>query len=183
MWDDKKFFEDFVRESKEIKPDADFVEKIVEMTKTEKNEKIISLSTISKVAATAAAIFILVTVSGIGFRQQNNRDNSDITKPSLQAAGSETTSQGKGQAGKIEEIVDDKLITVKAMLKDDECQIKDDSENEISEEEREELLSKIEQAEKLDELPENAGEVVSYTLIGETMISVQIVDDEYLIID
>lgn len=52
-----------------------------------------------------------------------------------------------------------------------------------AEEEREELLSKIEQMEKLEESPENSDKAVSYTLVGETTISVQIVDDKYLIID
>lgn len=183
MWDDKKFFEDFARESEDIKPDTDFVEKVVEMTKTERYEKIRPFSSVNKVVVAVATILIIVTISGIGFQQLNNGAGNNITKPNLQAAGEETVNKDKGQGGKIEDIIDDKLITVKAMLKDEECQIKDDKGNEISEEEREELLSKIEQMEKLEESSENSDKAVSYTLVGETTISVQIVDDKYLIID
>lgn len=183
MWDDKKFFEDFVKESESIKPDEDFVEKVVAMTKAERNNKVVSFSGISKILTTAAVILLLVVISGIGFGQLNSGEKGNVTKPDMHAAGNETINPDKGQTGNIEDIVNDKIITIKSMLQNKDCQVKDVEGNFISDKEKVILLSKIEGAEEIEKISDNIGDTVSYTFVEDTSILVQIVDDKYLIID
>ena len=83
MWDEKKIFDDFKKQSDKIKPDEEFVGKMLDMVRDEENSKNVAYSFAGKsriILGVAAAVFVAVIGISI-WMQQNRSDNNQ--KPNM----------------------------------------------------------------------------------------------------
>lgn len=183
MWDEKKFFEDFVKESEEIQPDKDFVERMVLLTDEKKTRKIVPLKKAGKRLTTVAAILIFICIAGAGFLALNNGNSSEISKPQIRAGKKETANNSNQKSGSIEDIFSTNLKDIQSMLKDSTISVTNETGNSITDEERKKICSMLDGAEKADRLPENYENMVFYTLKGDADVTIEIIDDTYLVID
>lgn len=91
MWDEKQFFEDFVKESDKIKPDRNFVEKLATLAEEESSKKITPFGRNYKILASAAVVLLLVSVTGVYFLSNNGNSTAVVEESRLQAGNAEET--------------------------------------------------------------------------------------------
>lgn len=177
MWDEKKFFEDFVSEADKVKPDPEFVEKMAAMAREEKTSKVTSFQSVKKWALVAAAA-CLVCIIGIGkfIQMEQPSPNSEM----------EQIGQLAGKESEIVEITDlgtdvneDVLEIVKTKLNGDAL-VYDEKGAELSTEKRNELLTYVENAVWIEESVETE---VSESYLIEDEIKLEVTKDNFMIIE
>ena len=167
MWDEKKFFEDYVNESEKIKPDDRFIEQMKNLAAQEERKK--KPVPIIKYAAVAASFLLCIGLGGVVWHNQNTvpEEKNIGTQVELQAG------QQVEEAGIIENVLDG--IKQGAV-------IRDEAGNEISQSQQEELYQSLKNARAVEE-PAEGQKVNSYFLEGEQTIEIEIWEDNFLKID
>lgn len=176
MWDEEKFFKDFVEEADKVKPDADFVEKMVSLVQEEENAKVTPFRSVKKWTPAIAAA-CLICIVGIGtFMQTGHKSQDTEMNPISQMADKE---QGNTEFSSFSpENTENALQMVEEMLEKDVL-ILDAEGVEISPEVREELLDAVSNA-VLAENSENKEVIASYTMKSEEEILLEVLEDNFL---
>lgn len=79
MWDEKKFFEDFKKESGRVEPDPAFVDKMVNLVNASEKTKVVPVKRKQRMFQAAAAVLV---VCGVGFGVMNLTSKTE--KPGYQ---------------------------------------------------------------------------------------------------
>lgn len=180
MWDEKQFFEDFVKESDKISPDEEFVAGLKKLDSEEKLAEIRrknSSRIILKCASVAAAI-VICAVAGILIyrlnRPDGNKGGEKVTLP-VHAGQESTTASNEEESLSSESIC--KLVM------DDDIEIIDGDGNAISSDTRKELEAMLEKAVVTDSITGLFGENTKYIIKGEEEITIQIYFGQYILIN
>lgn len=181
MWDENQFFDDFVRESNQIQPSAEFVNKMknlsVQSLETDRKKKSTNLKVMTGVLAAAAVVGILF-IAGQG---QDKRELI-LEDDKIYA---EKEDHSNAMEGSVYDIFDDKKLLLENALTEWNVTVKDAQGEEVTAEEREVLLEQIINAEEtelsVEDLEET--EVTVYELEGEIQVRICIMGDEYLVIN
>lgn len=178
MWDEKKFFEDFVTEADKVKPDPEFVEKMVAMAGEEKSSKVTPFQSVRKWAPAVAAACIVCMI-GIGkfMQMEQPAPNSEMEQIGMLAG---KNSEELEFSESVADVNSDVLKMVKTKL-DDGTLICDENHAEISQEERNELLTYAGNAVLTEDISEKEVRA-SYTIEGESEIEINITEDNFMII-
>ena len=192
MWDEEKFFKDFVRESENVKPDEQFVNELKKMAEDgEKKTAKIQWNERIKLARTAAviAVLMIVCIAGIDvFLKSEREGRHDVVEsksPSKKAdvhAGNDETSIYIGTIGGKSEL--EKTID---FLEDKNIAVTDAAGRNISTKERKNILEKLNNVKHiverstLEELKSDT-EYVVYQ-IEEKEVVIKIYDSGYVVIN
>lgn len=184
MWDEKKFFEDYVEESEKIKPDERFVEQLKRMAvQEEKKNKPIPMM---KYAAIAASFVLCIGLgSAVWHNQSKTAEDKEqqvefsagvqAGKPSLEEGQQTDESDTKTEEEK--EPLTDALDSIKKG-----AGVRDEAGNEISQSEQEELWNLLKNAEETAK-PENVRKEATYFLEAEETIEVELYTDNFIQIE
>ena len=181
MWDENQFFNDFVRESNQIQPSAEFVNKMKNLSEqsleTDWKKKSTNLKVMTGVLAAAAVVGIMF-IAGQG---QDKR----VLILEEDAIYVEKEDHSNAMEGNVYDIFDDKKLLLENALTDRNVTVKDAQGEEVTAEEREVLLEQIMNAEEtelsVEELEET--EATVYEVEGEIQVRICIMGDEYLVIN
>lgn len=248
MWDEDQFFDDFKKESEQVMPDAEFVQRMAELAEgggdlPAKRH----MSGYPGILVAAASVLLVITVAaaglfdrtapagkeqdafkaqtqlyagngrqqaanddikqesgdgtgqanddgagqanGEGAKQESGDDTGQANEDSTNKESGDGTGNGNGNGngngkieGSISGLMQDSLIVAEELLRDEETIVFDYAGEEITKEEREQLLSCIERAETTEQLPKEPAQIVSYVISNEKKGSceIQIIDDKYL---
>lgn len=172
MWDEKQFFEDFNKESDNIKPSDEFVNRLKGL---DNKTAIISIRR-KKIAAVAACIVLLLTVGAGAFAISrigaNKPDNNDPVTLPIHLGQDETTMAKEITMDYIVELIDDKDISVV-----------DSEKNELTENERKELLETLKKAVPADSISGVIGEGTQYVIKSDKDITISVYFGEYVLIN
>lgn len=146
MWDEKKFFEDFVKESDEIKPDKVFVQRMKQLEKEECKKK----NPVIRYAA-VAAVFVCV-ISGAAVWKNAGKEaeiplNRIDQNIEVQAGKNELSIQSGSIGKKPNESFSEMLLSIEK----ENTVIVDEEGNELSQREKSELLERLKKAKLIDE--------------------------------
>lgn len=202
MWDEKKFFEDYVNESEKIKPDDQFVDQLKKMAAWEDAKK--KSVPMIKYAALAASFLVCIGLGSFVWQDQDKKSDQDNTsfEAGLQA-GDQVSDEGQmleeqqtsemnesdGETSKGEENQDymeeedseEALEEALNSLRRGDS-VRDEAGNEVPQEEQEELLQLLKNVRAAEE-PEATVETASYFLEGEKTIEIDIYEEGFLKID
>ena len=179
MWDEKQFVEDFVGEADRIMPDAEFANRLKRQVTEENLSKLNDNNgkiKYAKYIAIAAALILCIGIGKIGFDRNVKQNFLNVKKH----AGKEI------QKNENEESLEKEQKQVIAILEDPTIMVDDVYGNVISEEKRKELLQVIKNVKKLEneQLQEDFWEKGErYYCVGEQIITLTVVQDEYVKID
>lgn len=180
MWDEKQFFDDFIKESDQIQPSAEFVNKMKNLSEqslqTDAKKQIKNTKVITGVLAAAAVVGILF-MTGLG---QGKREIM-IQEDQIYAEKESTSDAMEGSLSDI--FSDSKLLLENALIGEDVL-LKNEQGKEVTSEEKEALLQQIINAEATDILLEDleGKEAVSYYVEGEIQMGFSIIEEGYLVI-
>ena len=172
MWDEKQFFEDFNKEVDNVTPDDKFVNRLKNL---DDKKTIINIKR-KKITALAACIILLFAV-GIGafaisrINIDKPSNNEQVTLP-IHLGQDETTAPKEITMDYIVELVNDKDISVV-----------DIDGNNISENERTELVELLENAVPADSVSGVIGEGCQYTIKASKDIVVSVYFEEYVLVN
>lgn len=174
MWNEKEFFEDFAKKNDTIKPTNEFVNKM----KNLENNKPKSVHIYYKPLLVAASI-LLMLACGFGVYMHIKPDNKPInpigpTTPGIHLGNEETTTP--------EEISFDMNSIIK-YINNEGISITGTEGSELSSDERSNLKSLLEKAEKTDSVSGILGENTFYTIHTQEEITIKIYFDKYIIIN
>lgn len=184
MWDEKKFFEDFVKESENKKLNEEFTNQLKDIMKEEKVSNIVkrnSFMRYSVVVMVAVICIVLGTISWSGLGK-NSKVSSQSKEESKIDVHAEKNSEI--QSGIIGYNSNDLEMAI-TMVEDEEVYITDARGENISTEERSNLLGKLNEAKivknsKGIELTEEKS--VKYICKGEETLEIIVYNDEYIVI-
>ena len=159
MWDEEKFFKDFVKESESIKPDREFIDNL-KQTANDSNQivieqrrrrfKVISSSVI------AAALLLCFTVGLVMWndfgKTSTGKDTEKITTPDSTVgihAGKDNKGIYIGTIGESSE-----LETAIEMLEDDSTQVTSGDESTLSEAGRKKVITILNSSQKVNDIEE-----------------------------
>ncbi len=179
MWDEEKFFKDFVEETDKIEPDKEFVEHMISLA-NESTQLSFWKKYGYRVLATAAVLAV-VSFAGIRFLPELMADNPAEMTPELQAQDVQTPEGVEGSSGSIGELLEPELEAVKELLGDEESVVSNES-GHLSTEEKGKLLQRIRKAKRYKE-KKVEGESVVYQIEGEEVYQIELIDDKYLVIE
>lgn len=190
MWDEKKFFEDYVEESEKIKPDDRFVERMKRLAAGEARKK--KRIPAMRYAAIAASFVVCIGLGGIIWYAQNlsTKDMAfDQTNESQADADGTMWSEEAGNAESdsttwwdgAENPSENSLTGIIDSLEQGAIVRAEDG-NEISQNGREELLALLSGAAESEE-PEGIAKEASYFLEGEETIEIQVWEEGFVQID
>lgn len=184
MWNEKKFFQDFVEESEKVKPDEEFVQQLKKMTNKNEREKIHKRKLQVRMVkyGTVAASFLLCFVIGsIAWNAHNSMKENSSDETNSYTADAHAGNKDHGiQSGIIGEEPD--LETVIATVSDETVIMEDENGEEISAGERKLLLKLLNKAEKTDEDIDLKEEYTSYICKDEKEIEIKVYNSEYIVI-
>lgn len=211
MWDEKKFFEDYVEESEKIKPDDHFVEQMKKMAAREEQKK--NTIPMMKYAAIAASFVVCIGLGCIVWNIQNassddmasdydksftaeeqtNGSDSQTASEETGDATSDSTGMWQNEAGNepdgleaesdsMEIRPDTEPIKAAVDSMKQGAVVRDEAGNEISLSQQEELSELLENAVEA-EAPEGIAKEASYFLEGEQAIEIQVWENGFLWID
>lgn len=183
MWNEKKFFQDFVEESEKVKPDEEFVQQLKKMTNKNEVEKIHKRRLqvcIVKYVTVAASFLLCFVIGSIAWNAHNSmKENNDETDSYTADAHAGNKNHGI-QSGIIGEELD--LETVIAVVSDETVIVEDENGEEILAGKRKLLLKLLNKAQKTDEDIDLKEEYTSYICKGEKEIEIKIYNGEYIVI-
>lgn len=184
MWDEKKFFEDYVEESEKIKPDDRFVEQLKNIVAQEESKK--KSIPMIKYVAIAASFMLCIGVGSVLWHQLNETEEDKTVEFSteIQAGNSSLEEEQVLDNQKFqkedeekEEPLTDALNSIRQGVI-----VRDEGGNEVSQSEQEELWNLLKDAEKTEK-PENAVKEASYFLEEDETIEVNVYTDNFIQID
>lgn len=172
MWDEEKFFKDYVAETDNVVPDEDFIKSLKKMASEEPQPKK-GYAWVRYVAAAAAVILCVAA----GFMAWNIRHSGN--------GGDTGIGSGKIHAGPDKEVQPGKtkIITVKTILsfmEDGTTEVEDIEGNAIEEDVRSELIGMLERAVSTDARPTEDMKYDEYICKGETEIGLKVYEDGYI---
>lgn len=183
MWNEKKFFQDFVEESEKVKPDEEFVQQLKKMTNKNEVEKIHKRRLqvhIVKYVTVAASFLLCFVIGSIAWNAHNSmKEYNDETDSYTADAHAGNKNHGI-QSGIIGEELD--LETVIAVVSDETVIVEDENGEEILAGKRKLLLKLLNKAQKTDEDIDLKEEYTSYICKGEKEIEIKIYNGEYIVI-
>lgn len=171
MWDEKKFFEDFVKESEKVKPEEEFIQKLKKLEPKEKKNRF----RYAKYTAAAAAVLLCLGIGTLVFREVGTAtqkpEDQIINNIDIQAAldGEQIQSGSIGKGKK------DSLSDIISSMQQQNIIITDSSGKELSEEEKERLLKQLEDAETVSK--NTQGSYTSYFVKEQQEFEIRIYDD------
>lgn len=191
MWDEKKFFEDYVEESEKIKPDERFVEQLKQMAAQEEKKK--KPIPIMKYAAIAASFVVCIGLGSVVWRNQSteSEDKSVEYDAGLQAGQqsteendfqveNDTASENKSETESENENPSEEEILTEALNSIKQgATIRDGDGNEVSQEKQEEIYQLLKNA-KEAEAPEGEKLENSYFLEGDQTIEIEVWENGFL---
>lgn len=184
MWNEKKFFQDFVKESEKIQPDKEFVQQLKEMTRQHEiknKEKRKRQIWMVKYAVTAVAFLICFVGGGIAWSFYNNTGHDVSSEESSYTIDAHAGNKNHEiQSGSFGEETD--LEKVISLVNNNNIIIEDENGEKVSEGKREQLLKLLNQAEKSNDTIALETEYTSYFCIGEEKIEIKIYNSEYIVI-
>ena len=180
MWDEKQFFDDFIRESDQIQPSAEFVNRMKNLSekslKSDVKKQVKAPKVFTGVLAAAAVVGILV-MAGLG---QNKRELI-MEEDQIFAEKEDETD---AMEGNLSDVFDESKSLLENALTNKDTIVKDGNGKELTSEEKDILLEQMKQAEKTDLSVEDLEdkETVVFEVEGDAQIHFSIVENEYLII-
>lgn len=170
MWDEKKFFEDFVKESEKIKPEEEFIRKMKHL-----EDKKVKRFSVTRYAAVAAA---LVCVIGGAMIWKNSKVDVEDSEYKLEQtaeihAGKEEWSIQSGKISKSEKKTFSEILP---FIEAEDTIILDEKDRELSQTEKTELLEVLESAELIEE--EIEGTYKSYFCQGEKTFTLKVYEGQ-----
>lgn len=172
MWDEKKFFEDYVNESEKIKPDERFVEELKNMAAQEKRKK--APISITRYVAIAASFVLCIGLAGVVWQSQNALPKDKIIEYKVESqAGKNPTENQTEKKEPLSEILD--------MMRQG-VTVRDEDGNELTQNQQEELWELLKNV-KATEKPKDSAKTVSYFLEGEQTVKVEIWEDGFFQIE
>lgn len=185
MWDEKKFFEDYVEESEKIKPDDRFVEQLKNMAAQEERKK--KPIPVMKYAAIAASFVLCIGLGGVVWHNQSKTAEDKNAEISMEIQAGNSALEEEGQFSDEEQQFSEKseerepLTDALNSMKQGVI-VRDEAGNEVSQSEQEELWNLLKNAEETEQ-PEDAVKEASYFLEGEQTIEVTVYVDGFVQID
>lgn len=171
MWDEKKFFEDFSKETDQINPDEEFIKNLKTMTSDHAPAK--RGSAWVKYGAVAAAV-VLCTIGGILVRNLNiGKTQSDVQIKNGVLYGK--TEDQPSQGGMV-------ILTLDALIecvKEEHTVIIDETGGSIDEEEREALIHMLEKAVSADYQPGEEERYHEYRCSGSLEFTLKVYEGGY----
>lgn len=194
MWNENKFFEDFKKQSDKIQPNKEFVEKTVEMV--DGGSKVVSFRKIRMAnTAVAAVLVVAIGVSGIWISKVTKNSGSGDSAVVKQTTFNQDSYAGK-DSGEVTGGEDNSGVVVEAddvtevlkLLDDEEVIATDAAGNPLTEEQRQELETKVKSAKipdekELSEISIDDSRIDEYKLIGDYMVIVKMINDQYIVIE
>lgn len=173
MWDENKFFEDYVTETDKITPDEDFVNNLKKVTSEEQDTKR-SFAWIKYCAAAA----VVMLCAGLGFMvwRLNYSDNAktDLGNEKVHA-GSNKESQTGGMT----------IITIRTIIsymEDGTTKVEDKEGNAVEEDIRSDLIEMLGKAVSTDAEPAEDMKYDEYICKGKTDISLKVYEEGYIVV-
>lgn len=184
MWDEKKFFEDYVEESEKIKPDERFVEQLKCMAvQEEKKNKPIPMM---KYAAIAASFVLCIGLGTVVWHNQSK--TAEDKEQTVEFSAGVQAGKPSLEEGQITEESDAEPEEKNAPLAEalnsirKGASVRDEAGNEVSQNEQEELWNLLKNAKETVK-PENVEKEASYFLEADETIEVEIYTDNFIQID
>lgn len=174
MWDEKQFFEDFAKESDNIKPSDEFVDRLKKLDKKPSGK----IRVIYRVAAVAASVVLLVA-AGIGIfvisRPDNQKPGKEPVTVPIHLGNDETTTT--------DENLEINQSTLVSLIEDKDVIIVDGDNKSITSSEREELGRMLLNAASTDTISGLIGENREYVIKADKDIVIKIYFDEYILVN
>lgn len=183
MWNEKKFFRDFVEESEKVKPDKEFVQQLKQMTNKNEIEKVHKRKLqvrIVKYVTVAASFLLCFVIGGIAWNAHNSMKEYNEETDSYTADAHAGNKNPGIQSGIIGEEPD--LETVIAVVSDETVILEDENGKEILAGKRKLLLKLLNKAQKTEEDIDLNEEYTSYICKGEREIEIKVYNSEYIVI-
>lgn len=189
MWDEKKFFQDFVQESEKVKPDDEFVEQLKGMMKEEnviqsKKRNNVYFMRYAAVVAVAMLCLVVGTVVWKGFDGNSKTISNDKEDYTVNIHAGQDSEIQSGIIGNSNSELEEAI----AIVQDEKIVIKDEDGENISSVKRKQLLSQLNRAEKvkneddLEDLQMSDDECDMYICEGEEDLEIKIYEEEYILI-
>lgn len=195
MWNEKEFFEDFVKESEKLQPDKQFVAQLKDMARDveedeskaskwrNKTGKRINIKVyMYRYIAIAVIVILCVTAGGITW-------NTAHKSKSGSGKSTNTDVSGNIHAGTHDKdihsgIIGDKkgISQASMLLENDSIIVTDEYGKSISTAKRKIILKWLNMSEKTDEEIDANTDYVSYFCKGEEEMEIRIYDEEYIVI-
>lgn len=174
MWDEKKFFDDYVSETDKIKPDSDFIKELkVTMENETGSDK---RHVLPKYGIIIAAVLLLFAGLGIWRAGGGKSISDDNTKKPKSYA----EKNGQMQSGEVS------IITIKTAiecLNSKESVVTDKTGGFISKDKKEELAKMLENAVSTDYKPTGEEKYDVYKCSGSAVFSLDVYDSGYVIVE
>ncbi|MGN0484343.1 MAG: hypothetical protein ACI4HI_12410 [Lachnospiraceae bacterium] len=192
MWDEKQFFEEYKKESKQIQPDPDFTKKMKALAKQEEVKK--PKMPVMRVAAVAASFVICIGVGAVAWNGIHSAKNSQMEHSYLAGAAenSQEIQQGEMNTEETEMMQDtteEASVTqnsedvlkeaVEAMRQG--ADVRDGEGNMVSEQEQQELFELLKNVESSSEDVSEKAIMKCYQIEeGETIFTIEIYEENYI---
>ena len=186
MWDEKKFFDDFVKESEKVKPDNEFVEQLKNMVNEEnvgaikkRNQTFFMRGSMVAVAAILCLSVGTIVWKGFDDNKNSEKDIKQESSVSVHAGGNSEIQSGIIGSNVLE------LEEVIVMIEEDKVEIKDEAGEIISYDNREKLLGQLNKAKKVENaenIEMNDNDYAVYTCEGEEIFEIKIYSGKYILI-
>lgn len=190
MWDEKKFFKDYVEEAERIKPDGAFLEQLKNKTNQDnmlRLKKSMEKRRKMQYIAVAASIFLCISIGGIGWsvfgRKIANQGQDHASYQGEVNAGKE---EQEVQSGTIEE-TNSVLLDIISMVEDENNLLDNQQGDSLSTQEREKLVEMLKKSKKIESSVDKSaidfskeGEV--YYCVSDETVKITIYEDKYIVI-
>lgn len=184
MWNEKKFFQDFVEESEKIKPDDEFVQQLKRMTneyelnKSQKRKKQIYFVKYAAIAVSFLLCIIVGSVAWSIYRDIPSDKHSETDNYTMDIhAGNNNSEIQSGVIGK-----ENDLERVISLVGDNNVIVEDENGEEISEGKRGHLLKMLNKAKLSTGTIDLEAAYTSYYCMGKEKIEIKIYNSEYIVI-
>lgn len=175
MWDEKKFFEDFSKETDQINPDEEFIKSLKTMTSEHVPAK---RGPVWVRYGVVAAAVVLCTVGGILVRNLN----IGKTQPDVQIENGVLHGKTEDQTPVSGTII----LTLDAVIgcvKEENTAIIDETGGSIDEEERKQLIHMLEKAVSADYQPEEEELYHEYHCSGSSEFTLKVYEGGYFLVE
>lgn len=186
MWDEQQFFEDFVKDTDRIKPDAAFIEQLKEQINQD-NVVRLKKRKRTQYMAVAASLLLCISTAGIGWnifaiKQKNPGQNEDVYQGQL-SAGKEEEKVSSGEVGENDSI----LLDVISMVEDETNLLDNEQGVSLSTQERKKLVEMLKNSEKIKNSVEISAEEFSnnsivYYCVSDETVKITVYEEKYIMI-
>lgn len=186
MWDEEKFFKDFVNETDKIKPDAEFIEQLKHKTNEENMIRFKKRENMRYIAM-AASLLLCISIGGIGW----HLFGANMMKKEPGGSSYQNEINAGKEGNEISGTIDKKdsvLVEVITMVEDEKNLLDDEQGNALSTQEREHLVELLKKSGKIDNIVEGLKEDLlekgnSYYCVGEETVKIIVYEEQYIMIE